>query len=91
MTMLRIGIPSSMLPLPRDFTQPTEPDSGETRENSQSNNQKTARMTQHEKDSANLVRPSSGAASSASSIKKQKLLQSTSKIVIGAMERLFYR
>ena len=89
MTMLRIGI-CSMPPLPRDFAQPTEPDSGETRENSQSN-QKTARMTQHEKDSANLVRPSSGAASSASSIKKQKLLQSTSKIVIGAMERLFYR
>ena len=46
-------------------------------------------MTQHGKakdtDSvANLVRPNS-------SSKKQKLLQSTSKIVIGAMERVFYR
>ena len=42
-------------------------------------------MTQHGKDTdsvANLVRPTS---------KKQKLLQSTSKIVIGAMERVFYR
>ena len=46
---------------------------------------KTDRMTQHGKDTdsvANLVRPTS---------KKQKLLQSTSKIVIGAMERVFYR
>ena len=42
-------------------------------------------MTQHGKDTdsvANLVRPTS---------KKQRLLQSTSKIVIGAMERVFYR
>lgn len=50
-------------------------------------NSKTAtdRMTKHGKDTdsvTNLVRPTS---------KKQKLLQSTSKIVIGAMERVFYR